>query len=104
LRRALLRRRCERGGALMAYEFRGFVIPLRMMIPLQRWVEKGELPGHFLQAVLRNDLQEAVGRADEENLRNLPAFVGWLYNEAPGDCWGSDERVDGWAEKFRKER
>jgi hypothetical protein len=79
------------------YTFRGVSIPARMAPDLQRWIERGELPGDFLQAVLRNDLREAVGRADAENLIALPAYIGYLYNEADPRCYGSPEKVKAWA-------
>ena len=72
-------------------------IPDRMGEPLERWVKHRERPGHFLSAVLANDLSNAVGYADAENLRALASYVGWLYNEAPGACWGSAEKVAAWA-------
>lgn len=49
--------------------------------------------------MLENDLKSAVAHADDENLQNLPAYVGYLYNEAPGDCWGSKEKVAAYAER-----
>jgi hypothetical protein len=84
------------------YDFRGCVIPERMGPALDRWVQRGQLPGEFLQAVLRNDLQDAVSRADPENTRALPAYIGYLYNEAPAGCWGSPEKVAAWAARFAK--
>ena len=78
------------------YTFREWTIPVRMMAPLLRYVEHGIQPGHFLMAVLCNDLIGAVGRADDENLRNLPAYVGYLYHEMPSVCWGSPEIVRAW--------
>lgn len=54
--------------------------------------------GDFLRAVLSNDLREAVGRADEINGLALRALVRWLYNEAPGACWGSPDAVARWLE------
>jgi hypothetical protein len=83
------------------YEFNGRHIPARMADGLQRWIERGIPPGSFLTAVLENNLKEAVCRADEENLFNLPAYVGYLYNEAPAPCWGSPEKVSAWAESMR---
>lgn len=83
----------------MAYTFRGFTIPERMMGGLERWIKFGIKPGNFLTAVLENDLKSAVAHADDENLQNLPAYVGYLYNEAPGDCWGSKEKVAAYAER-----
>jgi hypothetical protein len=82
------------------YEFNGRYIPERMAGGLQRWIERGIPPGSFLTAVLENNLSEAVGRADAENLANLPAYVGYLYNEAPGACWGSPQKVRAWAESM----
>jgi len=78
------------------YVYREFYIPVRMMGGLRRWVDDHKLPGGFLQAVLENDLKEACGRADDENMRNLPAYVAWLYNEAPALCWGSKANVWAW--------
>lgn len=80
----------------MSYKFREWYIPDRMMGGLERWIVHGTPPGDFLTAVLNNDLREAIGRADDENMRNLPAFVAYLYNEAPGQCWGSPEKVELW--------
>lgn len=81
------------------YTFRGFYISEHMMDGLERWIKFGIKPGNFLTAVLENDLKNAVGYADAENLQNLPAYVGYLYNEAPGDCWGSKEKVAVYAER-----
>jgi hypothetical protein len=86
------------------YRFRKFYIPSRMMGGLRRYVDEGILPGDFLTAVLRNDLRAACQRADDENLENLPAFVCWLYNEAPGGSWGSPERVQAYSEAKRAQR
>ena len=78
------------------YTFREFYIPERMMGGLTRYIEEGIEPGHFLAAVICNDLREAVGRADDENIRNIPAYVGYLYNHAPSSSWGSREKFDAW--------
>lgn len=78
------------------YEFRGHRIPARMMLPLLRYAYGHEAPGHFLTAVICNNLSDAVGRGDRENVSNLPAYVGWLYNEAPSQCWGSVAKFNAW--------
>ena len=75
------------------YEFQQFYIPKRMMGGIKRYIENHIEPGDFLMAVLTNDLTGAVGRADNENMANLPAYVSYLYNEAPSACWGSKEKV-----------
>ena len=85
------------------YTFQGWHIPDRMMPGLKRWIEHGTLPGDFLQAVLSNNFMEICGRADEENLQNLPAYAGYLYNKAPSDCWGSEEQMRHWIETKKKQ-
>jgi hypothetical protein len=76
----------------------GFYIPARMMSAIKSYVEKGEIPGDFLQAVICNNLKDACGRADRENLRNLPAYVSYFFNEVPSTCWGSREKMLAWAD------
>ncbi len=52
--------------------------------------------GSFLGAVLCNDLTEAVLRADPITLRGIGQLVRWLHFNAPGDCWGTPEKVRAW--------
>ena len=80
----------------MSYHFNEFYIPDRMMPGIKRYIEEKIPPGEFLAAVICNDLQEAVGQADTENMANLPAYVGYFYNEAPSQCWGSKAAMDKW--------
>ena len=82
----------------MTYRFRGFEARTDMLEKLNAYAERHEPVGDFLRAVLENNLSEAVGRADEDNLKNLPAFVIYLYNEMPSPCWGSPEKVKAWLE------
>ena len=94
--RVPLTREEDESEAGHAYEFNGFHIPDYMMGGLRRWIELGIEPGDFLHAVLTNDLRRAVERADSANMRNLPAYVAYLYNNAPSQCWGSPEKVAAW--------
>lgn len=71
-------------------------IPEHMQAALRRYVLEGIKPGDFLTAVICNDLRNAVGRADGENLPLLSLYVMWLYNIAPGSCWGSPEAMAKW--------
>ncbi len=80
----------------MEYTFRQFHIRDDMMAAIRRYIEERLQPGDFLTAVIDNDLAEAVGRADDENMANLPAFVGYFYNEAPSSCWGSPAKRRAW--------
>lgn len=81
------------------YGFMGYYIPRRMNGSIRRFVMEGVVPGDFLQAVIANDLREAVGRADDENMRNLPAYVAFFYNFFPANAWGTYKKMFAWAEK-----
>lgn len=88
----------------VAYEFRNFWIPTRMMPGIRRYIEKYIKPGDFLTQVICNNLKEACGKADEENMTNLPAYVAYFYNEAPSPCWGSPEKMEAWLKLGEKEK
>jgi len=77
-----------------------YFIPERMMPGITRYIEQGIRPGKFLTAVICNNLKEAVWQADDENIRNLPAYVTYFHNEAPSACWGSKEAMDQWIASF----
>ena len=80
----------------VGYTFRGIAIPRLTGEILDRYVRERIHPGSFLKAVLYNDLREACAHADEDNAVALWAIVGWLYNEAPGMCWGSAAKMEAW--------
>ena len=83
----------------MSYKFYEFEVSDFMVSELEDYFRNGTVLGGFLTAVLTNDLRGACERADSENLRNLPAFVAYLYNNAPSDCWGSKAKVEAWQER-----
>jgi hypothetical protein len=80
----------------MFYKFREWYIPERMGGGIERYIKHGIPPGHFLTALLENDLFEAVGKADDENIANIPAYCAYFYNEAPSPCHGSKKIVAAW--------
>lgn len=84
------------------YRFQEFYIPDRMMPGIKRYIEEKCPPSDFLTAVIQNDLSEAVGRADEENMRNLPAYAAYFYNHAPAACHGSKEKMAAWIKSREK--
>ena len=86
------------------YRFRHYIIRHDMMGAIRRYIEHGIPPGSFLTAVIENNLSEAVGRADDENCENLPAFVAYFYNEAPSPCWGSPEKRRAWIAEHAQTR
>lgn len=53
-------------------------------------------PGDFVLSVLKNNLTEAVGRADFTSLRVIAAIVSYCYNDIPAPCWGSPDIVEAW--------
>jgi hypothetical protein len=70
---------------------------------MEEYVNDRRKPGHFLCAVIQNDLAQAVGRADEHSIKVLRDIVGWFFNKAPAACWGSKERMDAWLDTARDE-
>lgn len=75
-----------------------------IMASLDRYAAHGTPTGGFLRAVLENDLRESFARADQFNRRNLFDIVRYCWNELPGDCWGSPERVAKWLDRKATER
>ena len=71
---------------------------------MQRYLEQGIMPGHFLTAVLKNNLFEAVMRADADNLKELPNIVKWIHWEIPSSSHGSDITVKAWIDSFKPVR
>lgn len=71
-------------------------IPRYMHHTLAYYIAEGKPTGHFLTAVLTNDLKEACNRADDDNKDRLYDYVFFLYNNAPSACWGSPENVAEW--------
>jgi len=78
------------------YTFKEFCISDSMMDGIERYLNDGIPPGHFLTAIICNDLTAAVLRADDTNLRNIPAFVSYFYNQAPINSWGSIKKMATW--------
>lgn len=71
-------------------------VPEHAFAGLKRYALEHVAVGGFLTAVLKNNLHEAVFRADSENLRQLEAIVRFVYWELPGDCWGDTVKVEAW--------
>lgn len=78
-------------------------IPDDLKASIDRYVETGCPTGGFLEACIDNNLSEAVGRADERNIRLLPEIVSYLYNHCPSGCWGKAGARKAWTEKKLKE-
>jgi len=78
------------------------LIEERFKETIDAWVADGRPTGHFIAAVLSNDLREAIGRADEQALDNLPHIVAYIFNDCPSSCWGSPQKVRDYAKWIAK--
>jgi hypothetical protein len=77
-------------------------IPRHTLKTLEAWIATGrhlddddEADG-FALAVIMNDLQAAIARADEANLAALPAILDWLQHHAPRGSYGSPGALGAW--------
>lgn len=77
--------------------FEGYDIPYHTQQALNDWVCEGYWPGGFLTAVLVNDLQGAVARADYLNIVSLKEICTFVYNRIPAKAWGNADRMRSWA-------
>ena len=77
-------------------------IPKNILDGIHNYVGKQRKPGHFLQAVIKNDLYEAVLRADEETIKYLRLIVRYFSHETPAPCWGSEEKMKRWLDHYGK--
>lgn len=78
-------------------------IPEYMHGGIVRFYENGIPPGHFLSAVIDNDLKEAFSRADDINSERMKAYVMWFYNCAPGGTWGHAGATEEWITNFHRD-
>lgn len=73
-------------------------LPERYRDGTERYVEHQIRPGHFLSAVLSNDLKGALGYMDDPTGASLLQVFRWLLSEPPATCWGNAAKVDRWVE------
>lgn len=74
-------------------------LPRHLVENLHRYVREGRSLGHFLTAILENDLGKAVQHADGTNQKLLAVWARYVFNRIPADCHGSKEKVQAWIEK-----
>lgn len=58
--------------------------------------KEGKRPGHFVTAVLSNQLMQAFCRADEEIQKEMPQIVKFVVNQMPIGCYGSVSNFEDW--------
>ena len=78
-------------------------LPFSLRDGMKRYLEHGIIPGHFLTAVLENNLFDAVMRADSTNLSLIPDIIKWIHWEIPAEACGSKAIVKAWTDKVREE-
>lgn len=71
-------------------------IPRSILEDLYAYVEVRQPVGHFVGAVLSNDLLESFARADKQSADAMPIIVAFIWNEVRHDCYGSPEHVHVW--------
>jgi hypothetical protein len=71
-------------------------IPRYIYVALQGYLAYKRPVGHFLTAVLQNNLHEALAKADADSLEALQVICQFIYWSVPGQAWGSPERVSNW--------
>jgi predicted nucleotidyltransferase len=71
---------------------------------LDRYVSHGIPTGSFLEAVLENNLMEAMGRADSFNRAALYDICSYIYTKLPSVCHGSPQKVKAWLELKQQDK
>jgi hypothetical protein len=71
-------------------------IPYRLWEGLVEYLVERRPMGHFLTAIVSNDLMEACTRADPVCRTHIPDVVMFLLTYAPANAWGSKEVVAAW--------
>ena len=77
------------------------VIPEDMIEAIRAYVVEGQALGHFLYALMTNDLNAALARADTYTKLILPTYVMYVHWQLPACCHGSAEKVKAWMQEKR---
>jgi hypothetical protein len=83
--------------------FKGYQIPEHIKRQLAEYLDRGVPQGGFLYAVLTNNLHDAVGTANQEEIGCLRDIVSWVYMYAPEAATGSDARYLRWINERPKQ-
>ena len=71
-------------------------LPNYMQDAVRMYIEDGVIPGDFLRYIFQNDFVHAASHADDHNRHLLFTYAGFLYMDAPSQCWGSAAKVKEW--------
>jgi hypothetical protein len=75
--------------------------PIHILDAITDYANNHILHGHFVTAVLENNLSEAIFRADPNSLAGLKDIVLFIHWEIPHSSHGSVEKVNAWLEEER---
>jgi len=70
--------------------------PIHILDAITDYANNHTPHGHFVTAVLENNLSEAIFRADSNSLAGLEDIVRFVYWEIPHSSHGSVEKVNAW--------
>ena len=70
--------------------------PVLILNEIDDYARNHNPKGHFLTAVLENNLFGAVAHADPESTAGLRDIILYICREIPGSCHGSKEKVEAW--------
>jgi|APSaa5957512535_1039671.scaffolds.fasta_scaffold175741_2 hypothetical protein len=65
-------------------------LPEYMWPGVKNWLKYGQIPGHFLSAVISHDLFDCINRGDQFNQSHLKEWVWFFYNDVDGRCHGKN--------------
>ena len=72
-------------------------IPDHLIWSIKAYVDRGRIPGEFLQGILANELSMVVDNAAAEVFASVPHIVAFLRLNMPTpECYGSGERMAFW--------
>jgi DNA-directed RNA polymerase specialized sigma24 family protein len=78
------------------------LLPSHLQQGMSRYLEHGIETGSFLRAVLENDFEQAILRADPcclRAMRHIALFLGYV----PPEAWGSRLIVESWIDRHKQE-
>lgn len=73
-----------------------YLIPLRVAQQLADFAVDGVAPGHFVRAVLENNLYSAFAHADRTSKAALPDILAFVLNRMPAVCHSTEQAVEAW--------
>lgn len=89
----------QKRSRTMSHEIDYSIIPEHCRSGMRLYIERGIIPGKFLQAVIKDQLVEFFVKADDINMSRAYDYARFMYNECPTVARGSEKAMNAWAEK-----